>query len=720
MTNMSDYFEIMNKLDTCIKNKKVNEAKECLKELYQFKPVRLSYYNRQARVMLIEKKYAEIYQMLDGKIVPYYLYPFLTDIYDIFQSIALLQNDELEIKRCTKSCEHIDKEDYGDDYAQIELEKQIIHSSLENIPFNLMKELLERYYIEENFVLYCVLRGVLDYDHLQKGMKYKEWIYDFENYGYLKEKLECGKGMCLVLGDEDDTTAKLLCIFLEKQGFSVVRASLQDLNVIKVVTESNNGIVFARQNDMDIASSLHPTCQRIRRLSIVKKRTNEWSFGWFGDYADYISQVFLEDCQTLIAKEPSIRFSVVIPARNSAETLQYTLKTVLEQEFEGEYEVIVSDNSVADNYEVEDLCCRLEDPHIVYLKTPRELPLTKSFEYAYLHTRGEYVIGLGSDDGLLPWTLDKLDQVTGCFPDEEIIAWIRGFYAWPGFNDGQENQFVIPGQPTDGMELPVGYESTKELLYGVLSDAKKLYTLPMLYINSCFKRSYLKTLLEKTGCLWDGICQDVYMGVVNCCINERILHIYYPLTIAGMSNGSAGALSNRGIISETDQTNEQQRILHDGNIGIYCRSAEECFTPYITTDVGLLFINVMRAVRLNILSKEDIEKTISWKDVFKAISRQIDIRDTEFDRKIHEMRYSAMQHGDRFLKWFDENIYEPALVPRVIQEDEDYQKIKYTEDFTIQNGGILDASKYGVNNIYDAARLFTIIMRTGKVERLET
>lgn len=63
----------------------------------------------------------------------------------------------------------------------------------------------------------------------------------------------------------------------------------------------------------------------------------------------------------------------------------------------------------------------------------------------------------------------------------------------------------------------------------------------MLYINSGFKRSYMKTLLEKTGRLWDGICQDIYMSIVNILINDHILNIRYPLTIAGMTGRSIGA-----------------------------------------------------------------------------------------------------------------------------------------------------------------------------------
>ena len=53
----------------------------------------------------------------------------------------------------------------------------------------------------------------------------------------------------------------------------------------------------------------------------------------------------------------------------------------------------------------------------------RSVPLSKSFEYAYIHAKGEYIFALGSDDGLLPWGLSALEEVIEAFPNEEIIQW---------------------------------------------------------------------------------------------------------------------------------------------------------------------------------------------------------------------------------------------------------------------------------------------------------
>ena len=44
----------------------------------------------------------------------------------------------------------------------------------------------------------------------------------------------------------------------------------------------------------------------------------------------------------------------------------------------------------------------------------------------------------------MPYTLTEINKIMEKYPEEDIIQWERGFYAWPGFNDGQQNEFVIP------------------------------------------------------------------------------------------------------------------------------------------------------------------------------------------------------------------------------------------------------------------------------------
>lgn len=78
--------------------------------------------------------------------------------------------------------------------------------------------------------------------------------------------------------------------------------------------------------------------------------------------------------------------------------------------------------------------------------------------------------------------------------------------------------------------------------------------------------------------------------------------------------------------------------------------------------------------------------------------------DIYFDKKIHQMRFAAMKHGEEFLKWFDETIYEEALKPEILPERD--KTIKTYREYNDERGMMLDASKYGVHNSYEASLLF--------------
>jgi hypothetical protein len=338
--------------------------------------------------------------------------------------------------------------------------------------------------------------------------------------------------------------------------------------------------------------------------------------------------------------------------------------------------------------------------------------LPKSFEYAYLHANGEYIFALGSDDGLLPWALESIDTITQQYPDEEIIQWERGFYAWPGFNGGQENQFVVPRAYEKG-NYNLFYRDNIDYIASVLLDSKKMYTFPMLYINSCFKRSYFETLLKKTGRLWDGICQDIYMGVITACIQPRILNMKYPLAIAGMSGKSIGAKANIPQKTNAEFMKSVKEAKGDNNTGGFCSTYYERLLPETGTDTSSLYGALLRAVSFGILPDTYLSEVFDWKKMFLNLSNELDVRDVTFDREIHEMRYAAMHHGEEFLQWFDETIYHPLLTPRYIDEEKltklEKQRM-YQCGINSEAGVTLDASEYKVKNIYDAVKLFEKVL----------
>src|SRR5690348_1289323 len=122
------------------------------------------------------------------------------------------------------------------------------------------------------------------------------------------------------------------------------------------------------------------------------------------------------------------RFSVVVPTRDRADTLGPALRTCLDQDF-ADYEVVVCDNcSSPATREVVD---RLASPKVRYHRAPGPLAMADNWNLAYSQVRGEYVLFLGDDDGLLPYALRELDAVLRRHGDPAAVRWDWAIYTWP-------------------------------------------------------------------------------------------------------------------------------------------------------------------------------------------------------------------------------------------------------------------------------------------------
>lgn len=198
------------------------------------------------------------------------------------------------------------------------------------------------------------------------------------------------------------------------------------------------------------------------------------------------------------------------------------------------------------------------------------------------------------------------------------------------------------------------------------------------------------------------------MGVVNIAINEKILNIQYPLTIAGMSGGSMGAKAN--MVYEPNQTETAflNELKKTANIGAYSPSPYERLMPDVTTDKSSLYNCILRMIARGVIPESDL-KQIDFEKWFLDVYSQMDIRDPLFDKKLHYFRYTAVLHGKDFLEWFDRNIYHKAFIPYRLDERKTAmlrERKCYTEGTDPSGGRTVDASRYGVKNVYDAAVLF--------------
>jgi glycosyltransferase involved in cell wall biosynthesis len=759
-----EYFHQIEDIRKKIKNDIIDSLDVKLEEMYNIKPVRLIWFVAKAELMLKQNlKLEEVYKTLELKGNRLYNYDGMNEYCELYLKISTEYNYIYDTyinkniceKLNIKSISNISKNIYVELDANREKFIDDFHSQRNTI------DLAISYHQINNYLMHEIVGG---YGRKKNYMNESvQFIHDMPNMGYINIVIDCAdKNVFIIVAthEEDYSDCIVLVNILVEMGKKVyfidlpitfpVENSMDISNTLEV--SINNAEIYGEATvihpvelnylgksigdnreyiidyicknyaDNNLATILcsgrliDELCQRpllkkqMERLSPFHAEylQENMTFGWVGNYLSYISEVYDFDVATDLEKPSECNFSIVIPARNSAAALRHTIKTCLNQRYKGSYEIVISDNSTNSNTEVYDLYCELNDPRIKYYKTPRDLHLPKSFEFAFLKAKGEFILSIGSDDALLPWTLEVLADVIPNYPEEEIFQWDRGFYAWPGFNGGQENHFVIPSK-YEKDKYEVYNKDTKDYLAMILNNPQSMYGLPMLYINSGFRRSYLNTLINKTGRLWDGICQDIYIGVINMSINLHITNIRYPLAIAGMTGASIGAKSNTGAATVEDSNNRVKETIKTNNIGGFSTSAIERLMPEVITDISSLYNSLLRAIARGVLPIEFLDNLFNWKRMFIECINQLEVTDVLFDKKLHYFRYIAAKHGDEFLKWFDEFIYEKAIIPRKIDNkviEEHLKRKTYKEGTTESGGQILDASRYGVTNVYEASLLF--------------
>lgn len=265
-------------------------------------------------------------------------------------------------------------------------------------------------------------------------------------------------------------------------------------------------------------------------------------------YGDYFSESLIKYGYTRPKKENSkYTFSIVIPVRNESYYLKKALKTCLNQNCNSDYEILVSDNS-DDNYtDVKKVCDDYRDNRIHYIKTPRILPLTKSFEYAYLNVKGDYVLSIGSDDALMPYALSVLEKTISEHKGIHLFNWRNATFKWPFEKHKGKHELDLKLFDYSEKEIDL-----KELLNDYLKNKVDFTYMPKLYLSTCFKKDLIDEFVAATGKFLDGSSQDVYSGILSCCIENRCIHIGFPLAISGTSQRSTGLASRPVFKTQND------------------------------------------------------------------------------------------------------------------------------------------------------------------------
>jgi hypothetical protein len=235
---------------------------------------------------------------------------------------------------------------------------------------------------------------------------------------------------------------------------------------------------------------------------------------------------------------PDHRFSIVIPTRERPRTLAFCLRTCLVQQHD-DFEVVVSDNhsSPATREVVESLA----SPRLKYVRTPGPLAMTDSFEFAIAQAKGEFILMLGDDDGLLPHALPEIDRIIQMV-DARALRWESVVYHWPDFApqaQAKPDRLLLPLKLVNHHHAVRPVASAK-MIRAAANLEVEYSRLPMSYCSSAVHHSLCDELRRRTGRVFRSESPDVYSAFAFASLVDPFHSVNAPMSICGLSGHSNG------------------------------------------------------------------------------------------------------------------------------------------------------------------------------------
>lgn len=216
--------------------------------------------------------------------------------------------------------------------------------------------------------------------------------------------------------------------------------------------------------------------------------------------------------------------SIVIPTGGRTLTLPYTLQTVLCQ-FSDDVEILVSDNDKS--LGTKTVIDRMGDPRVRYVRTPSRLSMTDHWNFALSASRGEYVLVLGDDDGLLPDAVARVRRIIELHrPD--VVYGPLDFYQWPV--DGEAGKVTWISRR--GVDREVDLLVLRRYILRI--GGARWESLPSVYRAFIHRR--VLDQLSDGGKYCDSLNPDMYSGFAIAGIRPLIAYrLSYPIAICATS-----------------------------------------------------------------------------------------------------------------------------------------------------------------------------------------
>jgi glycosyltransferase involved in cell wall biosynthesis len=396
-------------------------------------------------------------------------------------------------------------------------------------------------------------------------------------------------------------------------------------------------------------------------------------------------------------------FSIIIPTRNRADLLYYSLKCAKAQEFDN-FEILVSNNYSSD--ETEKVVLANLDKHTRYITTNQPLAMPDSWEFALAHAQGEYILLTCDDDALRPDLLKFLFEVIKN-KKPYCISWMNGVYYHPDWYDESKRNSCWFSSYTHNLSELNSTTLLRDLFDMQLS--KVAIPLPKM-LNSCCHRELLNKIKSIVGKTFLPICPDYSVAVATLALIPRFLFVESPLFLGGISHKTIGANAqrkNEAVSAFWDEFGEKS------NLFLYTPLKSKTETNSISES----FLRVKAA-----MPEKLIQFNLNLINYFVECRKEIDTIkqfNNDVTAEIEEF-YAVLENQDNEIK---KSVL--AAIETNLQKPNDFKKIrnnilkritnrlsKIRSEilFTNKNGrnlnpqqGIIYGSEYGFSNIAECA-----------------
>jgi len=237
--------------------------------------------------------------------------------------------------------------------------------------------------------------------------------------------------------------------------------------------------------------------------------------------------------------------SVLVPTRERSDTLFYTLKTLVSQDYDN-LEIIVSDNASQDN--TQEVVESFNDPRVVYCQTGKRLGMSQNWEFGLSKIKGDFLSVIGDDDGFLPHAMPDIATLLAETHSNALI-WQKASYDWPGIPD-------VPHRLTCPLRNELVKMAPKLLLWMVAKGYTSYGRLPVLY-SGFVSTECINPVKVRTGAFFHSNTPDVYSGIVLANMLDEYLYSTRPFSING------GSKHSNGISGQKDTNRESAKRFFD-------------------------------------------------------------------------------------------------------------------------------------------------------------